>query len=140
MKDLIRVVLVDPSEESRGGIQRLLGSLASLWIAEVLADYRSAAVAVAEVNPNLCLVNVDSDPAAGIELITSLSQSCPGVVVLPASATADGTLILKAIRAGAREFLALPAEAGELLETIGRLFRGREDSQATSENGPQTIV
>jgi pilus assembly protein CpaE len=140
MKDLIRVVLVDPIEESRGAIQRLLGSLGSLWIAEVFSDYRTAATAVPELNPDLCLVNLDSEPSIGVELVGTLCQACPDAVLLPASATADGTLILKAIRAGAREFLALPAEAGELLETINRLFRNRESSTIASVNGPQTIV
>src|SRR4051794_40151052 len=121
MKDVIRVVLVDPSEESRGTIQRLLGSLGSLWIAEVFSDYKAAAAGVPEIAPDLCLVNLDSDPMQGIDLIAALCQANPDVVVLPASTSADGTLILKSIRAGAREFLALPAEASELVETVGRL-------------------
>ncbi|MFO0888954.1 MAG: AAA family ATPase [Isosphaeraceae bacterium] len=140
MKDLIRVVLVDPGEESRGGIQRLLGTLGSVWIAEVFGDYKVAAGTVPELKPDLCLVNLDADPAGGIELIATLCLANPEAVVLPASATADGTLILKAIRAGAREFLALPADAGELNETIGRLFRGRENAPVSALDGPQTIA
>ena len=43
--------------------------------------------------------------------------------MLPASRAAERGLILRAIRAGAREFLPLPAEPAELLEIITRLLR-----------------
>ena len=60
--------------------------------------------------------------------------------MLPASASCDSTLILKAIRAGAREFLTLPTEASELMEIITRLFRGRGDSLSSTVKGPQIIT
>jgi pilus assembly protein CpaE len=140
MKEVIRVVLVDPNEESRRALQRLLRALGSLWIAEVLAVYHDAARQIAEIAPDLCLVTLDSDPLHAVELIATLCQANPQGVVLPASASCDSTLILKAIRAGAREFLTLPAEAGELLEIVTRLFRGREDSNAAAVKGPQIVT
>jgi pilus assembly protein CpaE len=140
MRDVIRIVLVDPNEETRNALQRLLGSLGSVWIAEVFDSYKSVAGRIAEINPDLCLISLDSDPGQAIELICSLAQSDPTGVVLPASATADSNLILKSIRAGAREFLTLPTEAGELLEIITRLFRGREDAAVSSMKGPQIIT
>ncbi len=36
MKDVIRIVLIDPNEESRDALQRLLGTIGSFWVAEVL--------------------------------------------------------------------------------------------------------
>ncbi len=60
--------------------------------------------------------------------------------MLPASASSDSTLILKSIRAGAREFLTLPTEATELLEIITRLFRGRDDASSSAIKGPQILT
>jgi hypothetical protein len=60
MRAVIRVVLVDPNEESRRHLQRLLGTLGSLWIAEILTAYGDAANRIVEVAPDLCLVNLDS--------------------------------------------------------------------------------
>jgi pilus assembly protein CpaE len=140
MRDVIRVALVDPSEESRTALQRLLGAVGSLWIAEVFTTYQAVASRIAEIAPDLCLVTLDSDPAQAIELIGNLSQLSPGAVVLPASRTCDSTLILKAIRAGAREFLTLPTEASELLEIIMRLFHSRDDSGVSAARGPQIIT
>jgi pilus assembly protein CpaE len=132
--------LVDPSEESRRTLQRLLGTLGSLWIAEVFSVYPEAANRIVEIAPDLCLVNLDSDQAQALDLIGNLCRANPGAVVLPASANCDSSVILKAIRAGAREFLTLPTEAGELMEIVMRLFRGRGESQASAINCPQIIA
>ena len=140
MKDVIRVVLVDPHDESRQSLQRLLGSMSSVWIAEVLPSYQIATSRIVEIAPDLCLVALDSAPSQAVELISGLAQALPEAVVLPASASCDSTLILKSIRAGAREFLTLPTEANELLETITRLFRGRGDSPSSTVDCPQIIT
>jgi pilus assembly protein CpaE len=140
MKDVIRVVLVDPNEETRSSLQRLLGSLGSVWIAEVFTTYKSVSGRIGEINPDLCLITLDTDPGQAIELLGALGQSDSSGVVLPASGTADSNLILRSIRAGAREFLTLPTEAGELLEIVTRLFRGREDASVASVKGPQIIT
>jgi pilus assembly protein CpaE len=140
MRDVIRVVLIDPSEESRQTLQRLLGSLGSVWLAEVFPNYKVVASRIVEIAPDLCLVALDSEPGQAVELIGSLVQANPTAVVLPASASCDHNLILKAIRAGAREFLTLPTEASELQEVITRLFRGRGDSPTSAVKGPQIIT
>lgn len=140
MRDVIRVVLVDPNDESRQTLQRLLGSMGSVWIAEVLPSYQVAASRIVEIAPDLCLVALDFEPNQAIELITGLVQAMPDAVVLPASARCDSSLILRSIRAGAREFLTLPAQATELMDTITRLFRGRGDSPSAAVKGPQIIT
>jgi pilus assembly protein CpaE len=140
MRDVIRVVLVDPNEESRNALQRMLSAVSSLWIAEVFTTYQGVASRIAEIAPDLCLVTLDSDAIQAIDLIALASQSCPDAVVLPASATCDSTLILKAVRAGAREFLTLPTEATELVDIVMRLFRSRDDSMVSAVRGPQIIT
>lgn len=140
MMEVIRVALVDPSEESRRTLQRLLGTLGSLWIAEVFTDYHDAAQRIGEIAPDLCLINLDSNQTQALDLIGGLCRANPDAVALPASANCDHTLILKAIRAGAREFLPLPTEAAELMEIVMRLFRGRDESPAFAVKGPQVIA
>jgi len=139
MKDLIRVVLVDPSEESRNALQRLLRGIGSLWLSEVVNCYQDAATRAGEIVADVTLVVLDHDPNQAFELVQKLAQSNPGTVVLPASRNSDSNLILKAIRAGARGFLPLPAEQAELLDTIARLLRGRNESLASQTQGPRII-
>ena len=51
MKDVIRIVLVDPIEESRAALRRLLGGITSLWLSDVLTSYQEAAIAPTKSPP-----------------------------------------------------------------------------------------
>ena len=110
-------------------MQRLLGGITSLWLSDVLTSYQEAAERAQEIAAHLTIVVLDRDPNQAIDLIQKLIQANPAAIVLPASHSTDSGLILKAIRACAREFLTLPAEAAETLESINRLVRGRNESQ-----------
>lgn len=123
MKEAIRVVLIDPLDESRRALKGLLEGLGPIWLAETCAGFGGAAKAVSEQRPDLTIVGLDADPEAALALIGELSRAAPGSAILPASRTRDGDLILRVIRAGAREFLPLPADPQELLQAIERLVR-----------------
>ena len=125
MKDVIRIVLVDPIEESRASLQRLLGGIPSLWLSEVLTSFEEAANRAKELAAHFTIVVLDHDPDQAVELIQKLTQMRPAITCCPRAAAPIVQLILKAIRAGAREFLTLPAESTEVLEIISRLARGR---------------
>ena len=141
MKDPIRAVLIDPIDDSRESMQRLFSGLSTVSLGEICPSYQGAARRVAELAPNLAVVNLDGDPAQAISLIQTIAQNSPGVVVLPASRIRDSSIILRVVR-GAREFLTLPIEAEEFLETINRLVVRRDEPvlAGTVNAGPQIIT
>src|ERR1700733_8179409 len=122
MKDVIRVVLIDPNEESRDTFRRILGGMSAIWLTEVFTSYQHIGGRVKELGAPLTIVALDHNANQAIELIQALSHADPNAVILPASQTSDSSLILRAIRAGAREFLTLPTEPPELLATINRVL------------------
>lgn len=140
MKDAIRVLLVDPADDSRQALQQLLGGIGAVWLAETCSTYQGAAKRVAEISPGLVIVALDHDPEQAIATIQAIVKAHPGLVVLPAGKLHDSAIILRVIRAGAREFLTLPAEANEVVETINRLFHRHEAPQTTAQRGPQVIA
>ncbi len=140
MKDLIRIVLIDPSAESREAMRRLLGTIGGFWVAEVLDIYRGADSRVAQVAPDLIIVALDPDPQQAVDLIATIARALPDAAVLPASRGSDSALILRAIRAGAREFLTLPADPSEILEIAGRLLRGRGESQTPAARNRRVVA
>jgi pilus assembly protein CpaE len=142
MKEAIQVLLVDPIDESRQALQKLLGGIPNLWISEVCPAYNVAAKRVAEVVPTLVIVNIDEDPAKAVNLISTINQNNPGVAILPASSVRDSSMILRVVRAGAREFLTLPTTADDLTATMKRLIHRREDTPGAPPvpKGPQVIA
>ena len=61
MKDVIRVVLVDPQEESRASMQRMLVGITTIWLSEVLTSYQEAAARAKEIAGYLTIVSLDHD-------------------------------------------------------------------------------
>lgn len=120
---MIRVVLVDPADGSRQALQRLLGGIGSVWLAEVCPSYETAARSVSENKPDLTVVSIDTDPDAAIALIQQVTREQPDAIVLPASSHRDAETILRLVRAGAREFLGLPAAVNELMAAFDRLVK-----------------
>lgn len=140
MTSMTRVVLVDPHDESRQTLQRLLGGISSVWLAEICASYATAAKSIAENNPDITIVTLDSDPEQAVALISSTMRANPAAVVLPASRNRDSETILRVIRAGAREYLSLPASVDELLSTIERLVPADRAAGANNRRGSQVIT
>ena len=131
MKDLTRILVIDPDRDSREALRRLLAAVEGFWVAEVMETYRGAAEKIVEVAPDLAIIALDADPHQAIEVIGAATLADPQAAVLPASRSSDSSLILRSIRAGAREFLPLPAQPGELLEVAGRLLGRRQESRTT---------
>lgn len=123
MKGVIRVALVDPHEETRLTLQRLLSGISSIWLSETSTSYETATRSTIENTPDVALVVIDSDPDQAIAAIQAIVKARPGAVILAASKVRDTEVILKTIRAGAREFLTLPIEIDELLAAFERLVR-----------------
>ncbi|HWE39081.1 MAG TPA: AAA family ATPase [Isosphaeraceae bacterium] len=140
MKGMIRVVLVDPLAESRQVLQGLLGGLNGIWLAEVCASYAEATRSIAEHLPDLAVIVLDADPEAAIGLMQSIYRARPDAVILPAGRPRNSELILRVVRAGAREFLLLPAEVDDLLQAIDRLVRPGADSTANARRAGQVIA
>jgi pilus assembly protein CpaE len=141
MKDAIQVVLIDPIDENRKHLEQLLGGHEGLCLSESISTYQGAARRVAEVAPQLVVIDVDYDAVQAVQLIQTILQNSPNSAVLPASRIKDSSIILRVIRAGAREFLALPAEHEELRETLDRLLQLRHDpSKPAAAKGPQVIA
>jgi pilus assembly protein CpaE len=140
MNSMIRVVLVDPNEVTRQSLQRLLGGISRVWLAEICSSYAAALQSVTDNPPDLTLVALDSDPEQAVSLIQSIISTNPNAVVLPASQASESGLILRVIRAGAREFLALPAEVDELLCAIERLVHINLNTGCSARLGSRVIA
>lgn len=138
MMDRPRIVLVDPLGPSRQELQRQLSRTVEVDLVETVADYQQALYRMEGLSADLVLVVAGDDPESALEMVR-------GRRGLPQDRGADGgdrprrSLILRAVRAGAREFLPLPATGTDLLESIGRLCP-RVGASAGMPRSPQVIA
>ena len=140
--DKIRAVLIDPDATSRESIRRVLEATGRVLSIESLTSYDTPPERLAAMAPDLVVINLDTDPEAGLSILRAADAAGTGVAILPASARQDSDLLLSVMRAGAREFLTLPPEGGDLVGILTRLIRPREHAKGSSQarRGPGLIA
>ncbi|MHC2065939.1 AAA family ATPase [Bremerella sp. T1] len=133
MSNVLRVALVDPKDSSRESLKSTLLGMDIVWLEAECSRYEFFADVVGQTNPDIGIVSIDSDPDKAIRLIREVHENTPDCSILVISGSTDGQLILKAMRAGAKEFLTQPLSIEDLvsaLERIGHHRFGKGDSKS----------
>jgi len=120
----INVAILDEHQIVVEGISELLRNVEDIKVILRISDkkvlfenIRSADIHILIINSH----NVDSDE---LSLIQTISSGFPRVKILVLSIVSDEALIFKAIKAGAKGFLAKDTSKNELIEAIYSLRNG----------------
>ncbi|MEN6457321.1 MAG: response regulator [Thermoguttaceae bacterium] len=140
MSNVLRLAIVDPSDLQREALKSLLLGMDMIWLEAECSRYEFFADVVAQTNPDIGLVAIDSDPEKALELVGRLAVASPDCAVLVISSSNDGNLILQALRAGAKEFLTQPVRIEDLLAAVGRISQRRLGRGESHTNGSQVIA
>lgn len=135
MTSVVRLAIVDPKDSSRNALKNLLVGLDTMWLEAECSRYDYFVDVVAQTHPDIAVISLDYDPAKGLALVGKLTQELPTTSVLVVSSSQEGSVILQAMRNGAKEFLALPLRLEDFLGAIDRIQQqrsGRSDQQARS--------
>ena len=108
MSNVLRLAIVDPNDATRDAVKSMLLGMEMIWLEAECSRYEFFADVVAQTHPDIGLVAIDRDPERALELVNKLSQNSPDCAVLVVSSSSDGNLILRTLRAGAKEFLTQP--------------------------------
>lgn len=121
MKTVVRLALVDPNDTTRAALKSLMLGIDTVWLEAESSRYDFFFDVVMQTRPDIALIAIDSDPGKGMPLIAKLSQELPECHVLVISASTEGSLILQAMRNGAKEFLNLPLKLEDVLSALDRI-------------------
>jgi pilus assembly protein CpaE len=137
MSNVLRIALVDPNDATRESLKAILLGLDTVWLEADCSRYEFFPDVLEQTTPDVGVVSLDSNPSQAIDLIERLTAEIPGTAILAASRDTDGQLILKTIRAGAREFLTLPISDDDLSGALERVshqkFGSLEGGSRSSE-------
>jgi pilus assembly protein CpaE len=143
MRDVQRIVIVDPSDATREPLRNLLLGVESVWLEAECSRYEFFFDVVNQSKPDVAVVALDADQNKALQLISQLSQDHPDLPILAVSGQGDGQSILQALRSGAKEFLTQPVVLEELLLALQRLQQKRVTRDGTSTNGavkPESLM
>lgn len=140
MSNVLRLAIVDPSDPSREAMKAMLLGMEMIWLEAECSRYEFFADVVGQTHPDIGVVAIDRDPEKGLELVARLSESSPECAVLVLSSSHDSNLILRAMRAGAKEFLPQPVRIEDLLGALGRISERRFGRGENKPRGSQVIA
>ena len=123
MKSVIRLAIVDPDEHSRSTLKHLLLGIDTVWLEAECSNYDDFADIALQTQPDIALISMDADPEQGLELVARVATDVPACAVLVISSSQEGSLILQAMRNGAREFLGYPLNLEDFLAAMDRIHQ-----------------
>lgn len=125
MSNVLRLAIVDPNDQTRESLKAMLLGMDIVWLDAECSRYEFFADVVQQSKPDAAIVALDGGPDRAIMLMDKLRVTSPECTMLALSKNTDGQLILKSIRAGAKEFLPLPLDVEELFAALERVLQSK---------------
>lgn len=118
--NLLSVALIGPDDHSRTAVADALAGSTS-GVPRQLPFYPEIdqIPKLVELNFDVVIIDLDSDPEAALDLVESLCAETQTTVMVYSS-MADSELMIRCMRAGAREFLSMPFSPGTVAEAMVR--------------------
>jgi pilus assembly protein CpaE len=140
MKGTPRALLIDPDNRTRDAIRQALASSGRVGVIDVAASYQGGVGLLGTSACELVMINLDHDRDAALRVLRHAATLDPRTPLLPASADPDSSLVLSAMRAGAREFLVLPPNPVELAQILERLLQAPGDRLGEGRSGAGLVA
>ncbi len=121
---LIRLVIADDHELIREGIKKIVRHCADLKVVGEAADLKQAVALIAQVRPDLVVLDVTLPDADGLEGLGALRRHFPGLCVVMLSMHPEERFALEALRAGALGYVSKGAATAELVEALRKAGQG----------------
>ncbi|MSR32526.1 MAG: response regulator [Gemmataceae bacterium] len=135
---LVKLVILDPSDRSREILRNQVLGISKLWLESECTKYEVlGGVLASQSAPDIVSVALDANLEKALEAISLVAQKYPQTAVLAVSIQQDGQAVLRALRAGAREFLTIPSSEEELMEVLGRLLKSHSPGISTLPGRPK---
>jgi two-component system invasion response regulator UvrY len=121
---LIRLVIADDHELIREGIKKIVRHCADLKVVGEAAGLEQAVSLIAQVRPDLVVLDVTLPDADGLDGLAVLRRHFPGLRVVMLSMHPEERYAVEALRAGALGYVSKGAATAELLEALRKAGQG----------------
>jgi DNA-binding NarL/FixJ family response regulator len=121
----IRVLLADDHQIVREGLHALLGAEEDLQIVGEAREGRSAVQLVAQLKPDVVIMDIGMPGLNGMEATRQILEAAPGVKIVALSMHSDRRFIEGMFKAGAAGYLLKDAAFEELARAVRTVVSGR---------------
>lgn len=133
----IRVLLADDHGLMREGLRALLAAATDIEVVGEVRTGRDAQRQVAQINPDVVLMDIAMPDLNGIEAAQLIHAKCPAVRIVMLSMHATAEYVYRAFEAGARGYLLKEAAVVEVIAAVRTVHAGKQYlSPALAESVP----
>ncbi len=139
--NMLSIALIGPDEERRKAASTALAGCQGGEIRE-FSSYPPSLDDVPrllEQNYDVIIIDLDSHPEYALELVESICANGSATVMVY-SVKADSELLVRCMRAGAREFLTLPFAQSTMAEALVRASARRPATRLPKKTGGRLLV
>jgi pilus assembly protein CpaE len=112
------MVIIDPDDNSREEVAQLLDGFCFVEVIGTFDNIISANDFIQQARPPLMLFDVTNNIDLALDSIEKLTNKYKNMIIIAVSAKVDADIIIKTMRAGAREFLPKPIEKEDLNKAL----------------------
>jgi pilus assembly protein CpaE len=132
MSGTLRISICDPNEKTRENLKKYLIGMEQIWLEADCSRYEFFAEIVSQTTPDVAIIDIDSDDEKAMQLVENIAKTYPDTGIVVVSSRTDGQMILRAMRAGAREFLTSPVQIDELVGSLDRVASTSDGKQRSN--------
>ncbi len=140
MSNVLRLAIVDPKDQTRESLKSTLLGMDTVWLEAECSRYEFFADVIQQTHPDIGIVSLDHDPNKALDLVVKINEMSPDCNILVLSNSTDGNLILRAMRAGAKEFLTQPVKLEDLVGALSRIRERRFGRGESKSRGSMVIA
>ncbi len=122
--ETIRIVVVDDHDLLREGVSSVLGSFPDIDVVGEARNGETALDTVAEVDPDVVVMDLVMPGMGGVEAIRQLREAHPELGILALSSFSDGTRVREVIDAGSTGYLIKSVDGGSLGQAVRNASKG----------------
>lgn len=124
----VSLLLIGPNAQRRKSIANAVSGQQSS-VARELSEYPEVddLPGMLEADHDAIIIDLDPDPERALDVVENICQANSGVTVMVYSARSDHDLLLRCMRAGAREFLTEPLATSTVAEAMVRAAARRDE-------------
>ena len=92
---------------------------------EIIGEAENGIVAIEKYNqlkPDIVLMDITMPELDGIQALKQIKAQHPGAAIIMCSAMGQQSMVMDAIRAGAKDFIVKPFQADRVLEAIKKVI------------------
>lgn len=123
---MIRIVLADDANLVRGAIAALLDLEPDLEVVGQTGRGDEAAALVADLRPDVAVLDIDMPGATGLEVAERLAETSPECALVVLTSFGRPGYLRRAVGAGVLGFLHKDAPVGELAEAVRAVHAGEQ--------------